>query len=311
MSGSRQGLRILSAAAIALLLIFSSRAQSQQQAVRLNVMVTDKEGRPVEGLKQEQFQVTEDGVQQTITGFSAEEPPLLYGIVMDNSGSMRSQIDHLVKAAQKMVNGNREGDETFIIRFIDSEKIETVLEPTPNKAKLSAALEKLFIEGGNTALVDAVYLSVQKAASHAKSDRARRRAIILLSDGEERNSFYKKDQLFKLLLEHNVQIFTIGMVGNLDDSRGPGQPSNKLKATDFLKKLAKETGGMAFFPKTRELQQVADEILMRLRKQYVIEYVPANTTDKKGARKISVAVTNAAGDKLEVTTRTGYAAKGK
>lgn len=312
MFGTHQSLRMLAVAAITLSLILPAGAQSRTQPARLNVMVTDREGRSVEGLKKEQFQVSEDGVPQTITGFSTEEPPLLYGIVMDNSGSLRKQIDRMVEAAQLIVSGNKEGDETFIIRFIHSDKIEVVEEPTTDKARLSSSLGKLYVEGGDTALVDAVYLSIQKAAKYAENDRARRRAIILMTDGDERDSYYSKDALFKLLLQENVQIFVIGMVQDLPDSPGPGVAGDKMEAMDFLKKLARETGGMAFFPKTKELQQVAGEILARLRRQYVIEYLPAETPGKKGTRKVKVALTEAAGERSVVTTRTGYALpKGK
>lgn len=308
MFGLCQSLRLLAVAVITLSFILPVGAQKQSQSVRLNVIVTDKEGRLVEGLKQEQFAVSEDGVQQTITGFSVEEPPLLYGIVMDNSGSFRKRIGEMIEAAKIIVSGNTPNDETFIVRFIDSEKIEVVQEPTSNKARLSSLLGQLYIEGGNTAVVDAVYLSVQKAAKHAENDSARRRAIILMTDGEERGSYYKKDALFKLLLQENVQIFVIGMVQDLDNIQGIGIPSTKMAAIDFLKKLAKETGGMAFFPKAKELQQVAGEILTRLRRQYVIEYIPSNTKGNKDQRKVSVTLTNAAG---EVTTRKGYVIKGK
>jgi Ca-activated chloride channel family protein len=107
-----------------------------------------------------------------------------------------------------------------------------------------------------------------------KTDR-RRRALIVITDGEDRNSFYKQEQLFSRLREEDVQIFVIGFVNELDKETGFIRKSPKEKATMLINKLATETGGRAFFPESlSELPQIANEIVRDLRTQYVLSYNP-------------------------------------
>src|SRR5215213_1735129 len=122
--------------------------------VNLSVRVIDRNNRPINGVRQEDFKVYEDGVLQPVQFFSTEEVPISYGLAVDNSGSMRSQIDKIIEAGKILINTNKPGDETFLVRFIDSEKIETMQDFTADKERLFDGLDSMYIEGGQTAIID-------------------------------------------------------------------------------------------------------------------------------------------------------------
>jgi Ca-activated chloride channel family protein len=281
-----------------------------QRMVMLNALVTDDANHLVDNVRQEEFQIFDNGVPQTITLFSRDErPPLLYSIMVDNSGSFKRVLEPVISAAQGIVSQNNAGDETLLVRFIDREKIEAVRDFTYDKDALFKALDSLYIEGGQTAVIDAVYLTTQRLAKYKKEDSVnRRRAIILMTDGDERNSYYKKDQLFELLRKENVQVFIIGIVAILEDEGGLNRPSQRERAKTFINSLAKESGGLAFFPKSEtELQSIASQFLLYLRNQYVIGYVPSGQTGQKPSHKVEVKLANAPERKKQtVSTRTGY-----
>jgi Ca-activated chloride channel homolog len=278
--------------------------------VNLQVRVIDRFNSPINTVRPEDFKVYEDGVLQPIFNVSREEVPISYGLAVDNSGSMRSQIDRVIEAAKEIINSNKQGDETFLVRFIDSSKIETLQDFTANKQSLMDALDSMYIEGGRTAIVDAVYLSAEHVSSYKKNDfeDRRRRALILVTDGEERDSFYKKEQLFAKLREEDVQIFVIGFVNELEkDNGGLIRKSSREDAVNFLNRLAKETGGRAFYPNSlSELPKIADEIVRDLRTQYIVSYNPTNNKRDGSFRAIRVAVTEGTGGEKRIAlTRNG------
>lgn len=281
--------------------------------VNLQVRVIDRLNRPINNVSQDDFHVFEDGAPQTISFITKEEVPISYGLVIDNSGSLRSQIDKVIDAGKTIVSSNKEDDTAFLIRFVDSEKIEMVQDFTPNKNTLIEALDTLYVEGGQTAVIDAVYLAAERAAQYKKGDMndRRRRALILVTDGEDRNSQYKQEQLFARLREADVQIFVIGFVNELDKEGGFIRKSPRDKATNLLERLAKETGGRVFFPtSTSELPRIAEEITRDLRTQYVISYNPTNKARDGSYRAVRVTVADASGrDKRIAVTRPGYTAR--
>jgi Ca-activated chloride channel family protein len=131
----------------------------------------------------------------------------------------------VVDAGKTIINSNKPGDETFLVRFISSDKIETVQDFTSNKELLTDGLESFYVEGGQTAIIDAVYLSAEHVSEYRKGDEGdrRRRALIVITDGEDRNSFYKQEQLFARLREEDVQIFVIGSQEPARESSQPDQ----------------------------------------------------------------------------------------
>jgi len=282
------------------------------ELVTLNVRVIDRNNRPIDNVGQNEFHVFEDGVSQPIESFTREEVPISYGLAVDTSGSLRSQLQAVIDAGKSIINSNKPGDETVLVRFISSDKIETVQDFTPNKDLLMDGMESLYVEGGQTAVIDAVYLTAEHVAEYKKgadSDR-RRRALIVITDGEDRNSFYKEPQLFQRLREEDVQIYVIGFINELDKEGGLIRKSPRDRAVTLINKLAAETGGRAFFPESlSELPQIANEIVRDLRTQYVVAYNPTNKVRDGSFRSIRVAVDDGASrDKRIALTRNGRVA---
>lgn len=282
--------------------------------VNLHVRVIDRNNHPVEGVGKNDFRVFENGVEQQIQFVTTEEVPITYGLVVDNSGSLRNQIGQVIEAGKTIVSSNKPGDETFVVRFVSSDEIKIMQDFTADQQSLTDALDDMFVEGGQTAVVDAVYLAAEHASDHRKGDPLddkRRRALILVTDGEDRNSFYKTEQLFEALKEEDVQIFVIGFVNELEKDRGFISKSKRDKAVSLLDKMAKETGGRTFYPNSlSELPGIAEQITKDLRTQYVISYKP-NVTARPGEfRPVRVAVTDAPSkEKRIAVTRSGYTGK--
>jgi Ca-activated chloride channel family protein len=278
------------------------------ELVALNVRVIDRNNRPIDNVRQSDFHVFEDGVVQPIESFSREEVPISYGLAIDTSGSLRSQLQAVIDAGKTIINSNRPGDETFLVRFISSDKIETVQDFTASKDSLMDGLDELYVEGGQTAIIDAVYLTAEHVAEYKKgsdSDR-RRRALIVITDGEDRSSFYSQEKLFARLREEDVQIYVIGFVRELEKEGGLIRKSPRDKAVNLINKLATETGGRAFLPDSlSELPQIANEIVRDLRTQYVLSYNPTNKLRDGSFRSIKVVVDDGARDKHIALTRNG------
>jgi Ca-activated chloride channel homolog len=284
------------------------------ELVQLHVRVIDRNNRPINNVPQGEFHVFEDGVAQKIETFTREEVPISYGLAVDTSGSLRSQLQSVIDAGKTIINANKPGDETFLVRFISSDKIETVQDFTASKEQLLDGLDSFYVEGGQTAVIDAVYLSAEHVSEYRKGNEGdrRRRALIVITDGEDRNSFYKQEQLFERLREEDVQIFVIGFVNELDKEAGLIRKSPRDKAVNLIKKLATETGGRAFFPESlSELPQIANEIIRDLRTQYVIAYNPTNKEQDGTYRAIKVTVDQPSdsSEKRIALTRTGRVAR--
>lgn len=287
----------------------------ETELVNLNVRVIDRNNRPINNLKQGEFKIFEDGVAQQIEFFSKSEVPTNYTMVIDNSGSLRSQLEQVIEAGKIIVNTNRPDDETSIIRFVSRDKI-TIEQPfTANKVDIIDALDNLFIEGGQTAIIDAVYLAAERVDQYEKNsdgnDR-KRRALVLVSDGEDRDSYYSEVQLLQLLRETDVQIYVVGLVGELSKDVGFITKSAQGKAKSFLERLAEQTGGKAYFPSVMtELNGIATDIANELRTQYSIGYIPSNEKNDGTFRNIKVVVDDGPNKTKRIAiTRAGRTAEG-
>ncbi|HEX8634812.1 MAG TPA: VWA domain-containing protein [Pyrinomonadaceae bacterium] len=281
--------------------------------VNLNVRVIDRANRPVNDVRQEEFKIFEDGVPQQIFSFTRAEVPISYGLVVDNSGSMKTQLEKVIDATRTIIEQNKPGDETFLQRFVSSDEISILQDFTANKDDLIDAMDKMHTEGGQTAVLDAVYLAAEHVGKHKKGDPLndkRRRALILVTDGEDRSSYYKQAELFEFLRENDVQIYVIGFVNELETDSGFIRKSTKDKSVNLLNKIATETGGRAFYPMSlAELPGIADEITRDLRTQYVVSYSPTNKRRDGTFRKVNVRIEDTAKrDKRIAITRPGYTA---
>ena len=281
--------------------------------VQLHVRVIDRNNRPIDNVGLDQFHVYEDGVPQPIESFTREEVPISYGLAVDTSGSLRTQLQSVIDAGKTIINSNKKGDETFLIRFIGRDNTELIQDFTTKQDLLIDAIDNLYVEGGQTAVIDAVYLAAEHATEPSTNDREekRRRALIVITDGEDRGSVYTQDQLFARLREEDVQIFVIGFINELDKEAGLIRKSPREKAVNLINKLASETGGRAFFPESlSDLPRIANEIVRDMRTQYVLAYNPTNKTPDGTFRAIRVAVdSSSSGEKRIPLTRNGRIAR--
>jgi VWFA-related protein len=253
--------------------------------VNLPVSVLDKDGRPVDGLKQENFQVFEDKVQQTIKTFRHEDIPLSLGLVIDNSGSMRNKRERVNSAALAFVRESNPDDETFIVNFDDSAYLEQ--DFTGSIGDLVDALDNIDARG-ETALYDAIYLS----SDHLKSGKKDKKAILLITDGEDNVSKYKFDKVFDTLRQSKVTLYAIGLLEEDDQRGGLFHPAPSKKAKTDLVKFAEVTGGQAFFPKNLdEVEDITKRIAHDIRNHYTITYTPTNANLDGTYREITVKVT--------------------
>ncbi len=290
----------------------NSRLTINTELVTLHVRVIDRNNHPINRIGKDEFKVFEDGVPQPIFAFSEEEVPVIYGLAVDTSGSLRPQFNQVIDSAKTIINSNKSGDETFLERFISSDKIETVQDFSPSKDTLLDGLDQLYIEGGQTAVIDGIYLAAEHVAEYKKGgeDDRRRRALIVVTDGEDRASYYPETELFRRLREAAVQIFVIRFVNELDADKGFIRKSPKDKAINLINRLASETGGRAFFPQSiSDLPQIANEIVRDLRTQYVISYDPTNKAHDGTCRAIKVSVAQpTVSEKRIALTRSGRTA---
>src|SRR5499427_9130877 len=239
------GLGILLSSAV---LLAQDRSQPQKQGkddytlsiealeVQLPISVLDKEGRPVDGLKQENFQILEDKVQQTIKTFRHEDIPLSLGLVIDNSGSMRNKRERVNSSALAFVRESNPEDESFIVNFDDSAYLEQ--DFTSSIGDLIDALDNIDARG-ETALYDAIYLS----SDHLKAGKKDKKAILLITDGEDNVSKYKFEKVVDILRQSKVTLYAIGLLEEDDQRGGLFHPAPSKKAKTDLVKFAEVTGG--------------------------------------------------------------------
>ncbi len=273
--------------------------------IMLDVSVIDATANntAVMNLQQKDFQVLEDKVPQEIKFFSKEQVPVSVVFAIDSSGSMRAKIDTVIKASINLVKESKPGDEMAIIEF--REQPELLQEFTTDQHDVIDTLNGL-VARSSTAMLDAVYL----AADHAtKEGKNRRKALIVVTDGLDKENYYKYDDVVKHLQEADVQIYIIGFTHDLDDGSGLFKKSPKNKAEALLNKLANETGGRAFFPKElSEVHTIGQQISTDLRTQYAIGYYPSNTKRDGSFRGVKVQVNSPTNKRLVARTRSGYVA---
>jgi Ca-activated chloride channel family protein len=258
------------------------------QLVELPVTVRDKDGVMIAGLKQENFQILEDKVPQQISLFLHEDIPLSMGLIIDNSGSMRNKKERVHSAALTFVRESNPDDETFIIAFDDFAYLQQPF--TGSIGDLVDALDDLDLRLG-TALYDAIYLGID----HVKTGRLKKKAILVISDGEDTESKYNYDKLLAHVRQSNdVVVYAVGL---LDQDEGSGLfglgRSPQKKAKQALTQIAELTGGRAYFPKSlEEVETICRQLAKELRNQYTLGYNPTNK-EKDGTRRlITVNVVN-------------------
>ena len=185
----------------------------------------------------------------------AAQAAVSYGIVVDNSGSYRPLLGVVIDASKDIIEENKADDETFLVRFISSDKIRVVHDFTDSKQSLHDALDNLYIEGGFTALLDAVYFSAKHLSENAKGESNRRKVLVLMTDGEDRKSEIKIEELLKYLKEQQIKVYAVAL-------------ADEKVSQKVLDRLTKETGGKKYLPKTRsEIPAIVKELANAIRIQ--------------------------------------------
>jgi VWFA-related protein len=270
--------------------------------VVVHTTVLDKNGHFVSGLKQQNFSLYEDGIAQNISLFSQEDVPISMGIVLDTSGSMRSKIEMVNKAALAFIKASNPDDEIFLIGFND--EAELLEDYTNDVDAITDALDNIIVTGG-TALYDATYLGVQKAQTGEKP----KKALVVITDGEDRDSYYKLEELIEKVQESDVQVYTVGFLNEIPDKGLFGRWSKSVpeKARDALQRISEETGAKPFFPKkVSEMSAIVSEIAYELRNQYSIGYVSSNSSKDGSYRRIKIGLDKETAPGHLVRYRKGY-----
>ncbi len=266
------------------------------EVVTLSVTVTDPYNRLVTGLTRQNFEVFEDKVKQNIEFFRDEDVPVSVGIIFDVSGSMKGKLDRAREALKAFVQTCHDQDDFFLVGF--NQRANLIAEFTDGEG-LSNKLT-LIDPKGQTALYDAAYLGIEKV----KQGQHKKRAILLISDGQDNSSRYTYGELRKLLKEANVQIYSIGIV----EMGGGSGGSLDMQGQGILEEVSQTTGGKAFFPRSAaELEDATTRIALELRHQYSIGYLPSNEKNDGKWRKISIKIMPPRGmPKLNVRSKEGY-----
>jgi Ca-activated chloride channel family protein len=271
--------------------------------VQLDVKVTDQNGRSIPGLTKNDFVVYEDKISQSIESVSSEEAPVSMGVVIDTSGSMRPKIVTVSDAARGLIRQMRPDDEAFLAQF--KTEAELVKDFTSSRRELEDALGHLSVNGG-TALLDAIIATADHA--HEKGKR-RRKALVVITDGVEKNSSAKEKEVMETMKEDEVQVYLVGFVDE-EQSGGFFGGSHARKAKELLIRLAEDSGGRAFFPTdVSETPAIAEQIAKDLRAQYVISYYPNNDRRDGVFHTVRVVVNHGDNRKLIARTRQGYYAR--
>jgi Ca-activated chloride channel family protein len=282
----------------------TSLPSQTSQAVRLSLIVTDRSNHSVDELQKEDVHVVDEGVPQTVSALARDERPTYYALVLDNSGSFRDVLQRAVEAAKLIVESNRLEDETFVERFINSKKIETVQEFTSEKKLLTGGLDTLYVEGGQSAVIDALYLAIDHTAKYRSDDKSHRRVVIVFTDCEERASYYSSKQLIKLIRDSKVQVFVVGITYLLDRNSGL-LASPQEKAEIMARKIAEESGDRFFFPENaKQLLETTRQIIHDLHTQFTISYDRQGKPSDKTFREVKVAITGSG--QLKAIVARGY-----
>ena len=265
--------------------------------ISLTLTVTDLYGRYVSGLKKNAFTVFDNNEEQEITFFSDTDAPVSLGVVFDVSGSMSGEkIAKARKALERFIATSHPSDEYFLIAF--NKRAQLLLDRTRDG---EAVLRKLTLvePRENTALYDAVYLGVDKVTKGAHQ----KRALLIISDGQDNASRYNFGEVRRLMKESDVVTYAVGILGGGDSASQLG-----MQGQAFLDELTSVSGGKSFYPQTDvEMDEIFERIALELRHQYTVGYTPKDFQPDGKWRKVKVKVKPPRGlPRLTVRSREGY-----
>jgi len=276
--------------------------------VLIPVTVTDRNGKTITGLRAEDFNILEDQKPQPIVSLSVQDAPCSVGLVVDISGSMQNTLGAAKGITQAFFHTANPDDEFLLLTV--STQPDTLSGFTSDIASLQHAIEAAK-PGGRTALIDTVYLGLNRM----REAKRPRRALLILSDGMDNQSRYSKGELMRLALEADVQIYTIllnGAGGSSSDGvpfrpsmgRKPIDQARDQQGPDLLEQLSDRTGGLHF--RVRNAAEAQDAVVkagQALRDEYLISYRPPDSGPSGKWRRVSV---KSRVPKVNIHARNGY-----
>ena len=266
--------------------------------ILIPVHVTTPLGTSVTDLRQENFRVFEDGVEQPVTNFAKEDAPVSIGMVFDSSGSMHTKIHKSSEAAAAFFKTANPEDEFFLVEFNDRPKLSVPFTRDSDEIYNRIAHVRAV---GRTSLLDAIHM----ALAQMKHAHNLRKAIIIFSDGGDNRSRFTEREVKEAMLESDVQVYAMGI---FDPSDSRKLTREELDGPRLLTELAEETGGKHFpVDHLDDLPKVCDRIGNELRNQYLLGYMSANTARDGRYRQIKVLLTNTGSrPQLKPFYRQGY-----
>lgn len=268
--------------------------REEADLVVLPVTVTDHHGQFVPGLKSEDFRVYENNKLQKISLFAQTDVPVAVGLVIDDSGSMYPNRAEVMQGAKDFLASSNPKDQVFVVNF--NEKASLGLPPsvpfTSNVKELEAAVLR-----GPSAGLTALYDALALALKHLALTTRKKKALIVISDGGDDASHKDFRQALSSARHGNAIIYTMGIISEEESDVDPG----------VLKRLARDTGGEAYFPKSAAaLPAIYHRIAEDLRAQYTIGYIPINRSRDGSYRTIRITVRAKGHGRLDARTRKGY-----
>ena len=265
--------------------------------VTLTLTVTDVYGRYVSGLNKNAFSITDNGQPQDITFFSDSDAPVSIGILFDVSDSMsKDKIAKARNALSRFILTSHPSDEYFLIAF--NNRAQLLLDRTRDS---DAVLQKLTLlqPKNNTALYDAVYLGVERVTRGVHQ----KRALLIISDGQDNASRYNFGEVRRLMKEADVVTYAVGIIGGSDATSSLG-----MQGQSFLDEISSVSGGKSFYPQSDvELDEIFERIALELRHQYSVGYTPKDFEPDGKWRKVKTKVKPPRGlPRLTVRGREGY-----
>ena len=264
--------------------------------VYVSVAVSDSLGRYVTGLKKEHFRIFEDKVEQEITHFSQHDASVSVGVIFDISASMKdnNNIQRAKTSITRFLQSVNPEDETLLITFND--RADLTQRFTDQIGTVRSAMTQLN-PGGRTAIYDAVYMGLDQI----RRGKNEKKALVLITDGEDNSSRYSSTELREFARETNVQVYAIGQPGTLDYGYAE------------IQHIVNLTGGRAFFPNSfSDLDYYIDLVHSELKSQYLVGYAPTNNVHNGQWRRIVVQLDAPPGlPKVSIRAREGYYAPKK
>jgi Ca-activated chloride channel family protein len=299
----RQLSRRILAVAVAALAAIPVSAQSKDadqpttfradtRLVVLHATVIDKSGRFITNLPQGAFHVFENNVEQPIKKVLREDVPVSMGLIVDNSGSMRTKRGRVEASALALVKASNPQDEVFIVNFNDEAFLDQPF--TADIKELERGLSKIDSRGG-TAMRDAIRMSIDYLKENGKKDK---KVLVVVTDGDDNNSSGTLENLVKAAQQSEVLIYTVGLLSEEEKREAK-------RATRALNAISDATGGKSYYPKElKEVDSICQQVARDIRSQYIIEYNPKNPALDGSFRQIKV-LANGPNHPV-VRTRSGY-----